>query len=219
MNTSGVSNFMYRFSSGLNLRQRLFELIPNMTVKNSKKCSNLGAILSRPDVNRGLMGATALMTQPFIDYYNPRVDKETASASTCRTCAKIIAGTTVGMGVRNLCYNAIKAFTTEKQNVPEWRRWLMPSNTTIQKLRKLNVDWLKNYKNTLATTLGLGAMLITNVALDVPLTNLLSKTFLKWRNGKNGNAQNTATQQTPIQNNQIIQQKMNINSTERTAKS
>lgn len=215
MNTSGVSNLMYRFSSGLNLRQRLFKLIPNMTVKDSNKCSNLGAILSRPDVNRGIMGATALMTQPFIDYYNPKVDKETASTSTCRTCAKIIAGTTVGMGVRNLCYNAIKAFTTDSPNAPEWRRWLMPSQKIERYISKRNVDWLKNYKNTLATTLGLAAMLITNVALDVPLTNFLSKTFLKWRKGKNENVQNTIAQQTPVQNNQVIQQK----STERIAKS
>ena len=91
----------------------------------------------------------------------------------------------------------------------------MPSQKIERYISKRNVDWLKNYKNTLATTLGLAAMLITNVALDVPLTNFLSKTFLKWRKGKNENASNTITQQTPVQNNKVIQQK----STERIAKS
>lgn len=217
MNTSGVSKFMYRFSSGLNLRKRLFELIPNMTVKNSQRCSDIGVIISRPDVNRGIMGATALLTQPFIDYYNPKVDKETAGVSTCRTGAKIIAGTTVGMGVRNLCYNAIKAFTSTNPSSQPWRRWLMPSQKIERYISKRNVDWFKNYKNTLATTLGLAAMLVTNLALDVPLTNFLSKTFLKLRKNHIEKKNNSMNTQTTITNNQNTS--TTNNTTERTTKS
>ena len=197
MNIRGVSKNAYSSFTGLNIRRRMFELLPKITIKDPTKCNDWGTIISRPDVNRGIMGATALLTQPFIDYHNHKVDNDTAAVSTCRTIGKIVAGTTVGVGVRSACYYLIKACTSTEQNAPNWKKWLMPSQKMERYISRRNIDWFKNYKNTLATTLGLAAMLITNVALDVPLTNWITKKLI---NIKNNRAQQPAQQQPAVPN-------------------
>jgi hypothetical protein len=154
-------------------------MIPKVTVDDPTRVNKLGTIISRPDVNRAIMGATAILTQPAIDYNNRKVDKATATVSTYRTIGKVIAGTTVGCGVRSACYYLTKACTSQSPNASKWRKWLMPSENTQRTLAKRNKDWFKNYNNTLATLLGLGAMLFTNVALDVPLTNAITKLLIK----------------------------------------
>lgn len=196
MNTSIVQNRVCKSITGMGIRRRLFDLIPNMTVNGGSKVNNWGVILSRPDVNRGIMGVTALLTQPYIDYHNHKVDQETASVATCRTIAKIIAGTTVGCAVRSACYYLVNACTSASPKAPKWKRWLMPNPNVERYIRRRNVDWFKNYKNTLATIIGLSAMLFTNVLLDVPLTTYLSKKLLKKHEEKNNNQ----TQKTEITN-------------------
>lgn len=186
MNICGVSKIMNKSWTGLNIRRRIFDLIPNITIKDPAKMNHWGTIISRPDVNRGIMGATALLTQPYIDYHNHKVDHETAAVSTCRTIGKIVAGTAVGCLVRSGCYYLTKACTTVEENAPKWKQWLMPSPKIQKILAKRNNDWFKNYNNTLATLLGLGAMLITNVLLDVPLTNLITKQLISRRPQNNG---------------------------------
>lgn len=212
MNTSIVQNRVCQSITGMNVRRRLFDLIPNMTLKGGSKINNWGVILSRPDVNRGIMGVTALLTQPYIDYHNHKVDNETATVSTCRTIGKIIAGTTVGCAVRSACYYLVDACTSTSPRAPGWKRWLMPTPKEERYIRSRNIDWFKNYKNTLATILGLSAMLITNVALDVPLTTFITNKLLKHVKNKNNNTGentnpiiNSPTNQTstptkPIQN-------------------
>lgn len=184
MNTSIVPKSVCQSITGMNVRRRLFDLIPNMTLKGGSKINNWGVILSRPDVNRAIMGATALLTQPYIDYHNHKVDNETATVSTCRTIGKIIAGTTVGCAVRSACYYLVDACTSTSPRAPRWKRFLMPNPKVERYIRTRNLDWFKNYKNTLATILGLSAMLFTNVLLDVPLTTFITNKLLKYTKNK-----------------------------------
>lgn len=176
MNIHSITKSATSHLSGI--RNRLFDLIPNTTVNTPEKFNKMGVVLSRPDVNRLIMGATALLTQPLIDYYNPNVDEDTAKTSTCRTIGKIVAGTAVGCGVRSLCFYTTKLLTSGGENGPAWRKWLLPSNAIVRYLNKRHGGWLKKYNNTISTLLGLVAMLFTNVALDVPLTNKISKALM-----------------------------------------
>lgn len=184
MNVNGISKSITPMYQGLGIKRRLFEMIPNMLVKDSPMLNNFGNIINRPDVNRGIMGVTALLTQPFIDKHNPDVDKETAETSMCRTTGKIIAGTTVGCIVRAGVYYLINACTSLDANAPKWKKRLMPSERMQRAISHHNIDWFKSYKNVLATSLGLAAMLVTNVAFDVPLTSLIIKKLLSWRKSK-----------------------------------
>jgi hypothetical protein len=179
MNIRSVSNFVYKNASASNLKRRLFDLIPNMTIKNEEFACKIGRIISRPDVGRAIMGATALCTQPFIDYYNPDVDRDTAKVSTARTLGKIIAGTAVGIGVRSLCYYGTQFFTSLKPNAPWWRKLLLPSESVVRYMNRKSTDWVKNYNSALASMIGVGLFLFTNVLLDVPLTNVISKKAMK----------------------------------------
>ena len=175
MNIRGISKLA---SSGTTskLGRRLFDALPNITVNKEELLCNIGRVISRPDVGRGIMGATAILTQPFIDYYNPKVDRETAKVSTSRTIGKIIAGTTVGCCVRSLCYYGTRALTCLKPDAHWVRKILLPPATVVSYLnRRFGADWIKNYNSALATLIGLGVMLFTNVLLDVPFTNYISK--------------------------------------------
>ena len=98
------------------IMQKIIDAVPKTTAKESAKkleqWKKIDDVISRPAENRGILGATALLTQPAIDYYNHRVDKETRTVSRNRTIAKIIAGTGVGMFVvRGPIYKAIVNMT------------------------------------------------------------------------------------------------------------
>lgn len=183
MNINGISKSITPALHGFGIKRRLFEMIPNMLVKDSPFLNNFGNIINRPDVNRGILGVTALLTQPYIDKHNPGVDKETAETSMCRTIGKIIAGTAVGCIVRAGVYCLINSCTKLNGNT-SWQRLLLPSRRMQQIVAQHNQDWIKNYKNVLATALGLAAMLVTNVACDVPLTSFISKKLMDWRKSK-----------------------------------
>jgi len=176
MNTSTILKPLNKLWDGVG--RRVFVCIPNTTVNTPEICNKIGVFLSRPDVNRGVMGATAILTQPLIDYYNPDVDEETAKTSTCRTIGKIIAGTMVGCAVRFLCYQGTKGLTSLDLAAPDWRKVLLPSKKIVSYLNSKYPDWILTYRNGLANFVGLAAMLFTNVLLDVPLTNKITKKLL-----------------------------------------
>ena len=178
MNISHVIKSPFTPAALSKFREGLFERLPNITVNREAFFCNLGRVISRPDVGRGILGATAILTQPLIDYYNPKVDRDTAEVSTCRTIGKILAGTAVGVGVRSACYYGIKALTSLKPDATAIRKLLLPSDSIVQHLNIRNADWIKNYRSYLASIIGLVVMLGTNVLLDVPLTNLISKKLL-----------------------------------------
>ena len=109
--------------------------------------------------NRLILGASALMSQPFIDAANKDVDSETRRISVCRTVAKIIAGTATG-------YTKLK----EGAKFNKLRTCLLPA-------LKYTADELSQYKNALGTLLALGVMVFTNFLIDAPLTKFLTNVF------------------------------------------
>ncbi len=121
--------------------------------------------------NRLILGISALASQPFIDFYNKNVDEKTRKYSVCKTIAKIIVGTTVGVIVRAL---AIKysAQLLKTVDVSE----LVPNVLRKPENRKI-------LQNTIGDILGLGVCLFSNFLIDAPLTkvgtNLLTKKFIK----------------------------------------
>ena len=161
--------------------QVFLDMSPNHTSKDNRETikhwDNTAKWISNPMWNRGIMGATALLTQPSIDYYNHRVDDETRTVSRNRTIAKIIAGTLVGMFVvRGPVYKAVEKMT-DTVGKKKYSQALLPKKF-IQELKK-NKDALTNYRATIAMFLALLAMCVTNFVLDAPLTIMLTNILNK----------------------------------------
>lgn len=121
--------------------------------------------------NRLILGVSAIASQPFIDYFNKNVDEKTRKYSVCKTIAKIIVGTTVGVIVRALAikYSAryIKSVDVSK---------IMPDALRNPNSRKI-------LQKTIGDVLGLGVCIFTNFLIDAPLTkigtNFLAKKYIK----------------------------------------
>lgn len=173
--------------------QKLLDMSPTHTSKDDretiKKWNNTKDWVSHPMWNRGIMGATALLTQPSIDYYNHRVDDETRVVSRNRTIAKIIAGTLVGMFVVRGPVHKIVEKMTDITGKKKYSQWLLPKKY-IQQLKN-NKASLTNYKFTLAMLMALLAMCITNFALDAPFTIILTNIFNE-KSGVGKQNENTA---------------------------
>ncbi len=172
------------------VKQKVLDLFPSATIKDSekqiKKAKKFNEILSKPAENRLIVGGTALLTQPAIDYYNHRVDEETRTISRNRTIAKILAGTAVGVLVRGWCYNIVNKMT-DTNSSSKYSKYLIPEKFA-EKLK--NAEYLKNHKSALATCIALGIMSITNFILDAPLTtfltNLMNSRYLADKKAKGG---------------------------------
>ncbi len=158
--------------------QRVVNAIPKMTVssaKANKAISWIGETFTSPH-NRFILGATALMTQPFIDLHNKKVDEETRKVSAARTVAKIIAGTVTGVIIRAACIKSINAFTKLPHEIT--------ADMKFKGLRKLFtpspgiIEDLKQYKDSLGTILSVGIMVFTNFLIDAPLTKYLTNKFI-----------------------------------------
>ena len=154
--------------------------MPTVTVRGeraNKIITWIGKNISSPE-NRLILGVTALMSQPFIDLYNRKVDEETRKVSACRTIAKIIAGTLTGVLVRKGCIKAIDAFSKLPSELvagtkfPRLRTLFTPDSAIAGVLKDLT-----HHKNALGTFLSLFVMTITNFAIDAPLTKFLTNKF------------------------------------------
>ncbi len=126
--------------------------------------------------NRLILGASALMTQPFIDAANKDVDDETRRYSICRTVAKIIAGTFTGYTIRKLCIKSIDAFTKLPTEIKPEMRFKNLRSCLLPTI-KATAEELAQYKNTLGTLMALGVMMFTNFLIDAPLTKWLTNLF------------------------------------------
>lgn len=165
------------------LKQKTLDKLPNCTFNDKgkvKSWNEIDGILSHPAENRLIMGATALLTQPAIDYYNHKVDEETREVSKNRTLAKIIAGTTVGILVRGSSYELVKRMTDVKGKgkgnpKSKYSRALLPTKFYRELAKKPQL--LKNYRNALSTSLAILAMCVTNFVIDAPLTVFLTNYF------------------------------------------
>ena len=166
------------------VEQKILDMIPNSTSKESPKSKDkwdkTSHFIGHPMWNRGIMGVSALLTQPAIDYYNHRVDDETRTVSRNRTIAKILAGTLVGMFVvRGPVHKAVTKMTNVN-GTSKWSQKLLPKKY-IEMLRN-NKNALNNYCSCVAMAFILGINCITNFVLDAPLTVFLTNYFNKKSN-------------------------------------
>lgn len=123
--------------------------------------------------NRLILGVTALMSQPFIDFYNRDIDDETRKVAVCRTVAKIIAGTLTGFTVRKGTIGLIKACSQKPDlNVAKWKTFFTPND-----IKDVDSEAFKQYQNALGTFVSLGVMMFTNFLIDAPLTKFLTNKF------------------------------------------
>lgn len=182
MSIGSISNSISQIPRKIN--QGIVNIVPKMTISNEKTLNGLkwvGEKVSSPE-NRLILGVTALMSQPFIDLNNKKVDEDTRKVSAARTVAKIIAGTTTGVLIRSGCIHAIDAFTklpteiTPDMKFKNLRTLFTPSAGILKDLNQ--------YKKSLGTILSLGVMVVTNFLLDAPLTKFLTNKFVDRINSK-----------------------------------
>ncbi len=171
VSVSSINNIISTASSGLkkpNVFKRLYNKLPNWEVTSDKLLThveNFGKKCTSAH-QRGILGATALLTQPFIDARNKDVDEKTRKYSVARTIAKIIAGTLTGVAIR---YGCIKAMN--------WKPFL-PS-----RWQSLTKDVQDQYKNAMGTIVSLVVMLFTNFLIDAPLTKFLTNVMTQNQKG------------------------------------
>lgn len=160
------------------IKQKIIDAVPQATIKDGAKrierWKTVDEKISKPAENRLIMGATALVTQPVIDYNNHKVDEETRRVSRNRTIAKILAGTGVGIVVRGSCYKLVNKMT-DINGKGKYSKALIPKSY-IGKFSK-TVKFLRNYKSALSTGMAILAMCVTNFAIDAPLTVYLTNKF------------------------------------------
>lgn len=182
MSIGSISNSISQIPRKIN--QGIVNIVPEVTISNEKTLKGLkwvGEKVSSPE-NRLILGVTALMSQPFIDLNNKKVDEDTRKVSAARTVAKIIAGTTTGVLIRSGCIHAIDAFTklpteiTPDMKFKKLRTLFTPSAGILKDLNQ--------YKKSLGTILSLGVMVVTNFLLDAPLTKFLTNKFVDRINSK-----------------------------------
>lgn len=159
------------------LKQKGLDLIPGAVYSNDKVLNgikNTGEKISSAE-QRLILGASALMSQPFIDWNNKNVDEKTRKVSVARTVAKIIAGTFTGYFIRKGCIKAIKAFSQMPgPNVPKWKTIFTPKNA-----KDNTSEAFMQYRNAMGTVVALVVMMFTNFLIDAPLTKFLTNTFIK----------------------------------------
>lgn len=151
-----------------------------ITITNPKTLNSIewiGKNLSSAE-NRLILGASALLSQPFIDAANKDVDAETRRYSIARTIAKIIAGTVTGYSIRKLCIKSIDAFTTLPEKIKPEMKFKKLRSSLLPSM-KTTADEMAQYKNTLGTLAALGVMVFTNFMIDAPLTKFLTNVFTK----------------------------------------
>lgn len=167
------------------IKQKILDVAPKCTFADGEKALKRWARfddrMSKPAENRAVMGGTAILLQPAIDASNKRVDSETRQISICRTLAKIIAGTCVGMLVRGSAYTVVSNMTKPESN-KKYAKSLLPKKY-IEELSKVT-KFMNNYRSALSTGLAIAAMFITNFALDAPLTVFLTNRFAEAANLK-----------------------------------
>lgn len=199
MNTNSVNNNYNVSMQGKNLDcikkqcrrvgQWFLDMSPSHTTNDKPnspdKWNKINNICSNPMWNRGIMGVTALATQPAIDYYNHRVDDETRTVSRNRTISKILAGTLVGMFVvRGPIYKLVEKMTDLKGN-KSYSKMLIPKDYLKEMAEHEN--YVKNYRSAIAMALALVAMSVTNFVLDAPLTTFFTN-YLNKKSGIKNNA-------------------------------
>lgn len=180
-NSNLYQNFQKQAKS---FEQSFYDAIPNFEFKNKKTIDTIDKIGQKVSSaeNRLILGATALMSQPFIDLNNKGVDKDTRKVSVARTIAKIIAGTLTGYTIRKGCIVLIKSSSKLESSVDKlgkkiklnkFNTFFSPKGVKSDKTEAYN-----QYQNALGTIVALVVMMFTNFAIDAPLTKFLTNKFV-----------------------------------------
>lgn len=146
--------------------------------KSNKVIAWIGKNISSPQ-NRFILGASALMSQPFIDLNNKKVDEDTRKISAARTVAKILAGTLTGVIIRSACIHGINSLTklpseiSKTTKFPKLKTLFTPDAALVKAIGTLD-----QYKKALGTIVSLFVMVITNFVIDAPLTKFLTNKFI-----------------------------------------
>ena len=159
--------------------QKIIDVVPEHTFQESArkmdKINKIDNYISKPMQNRCIMGVSALLTQPFIDYSNPKVDKETRKMAFFNRCAVILAGMGVGMFlVRGPVYKGVEKMT-QINGESKFSKALLPKKY-LKEISE-NEQFLKNYRSSLAMGISLVLMSITNFVCDAPATIFLTNLF------------------------------------------
>lgn len=163
---------------------KIFDYIPKITLGNGdpERWNKIADWISRPAPNRAIMGATALVSQPTIDYFNKNIDEEARAISVRRTLAKVGVGMGVGVVVRQACFDIVKACSSPEGN-KRYSKCLIPRSKLAG--LKEGCNYLKNYRIFASTFLSLIVMgLGTNFLIDAPLTILATNKMLAHREKK-----------------------------------
>lgn len=167
-------------------------IISNNFVKKTLEVA--GKCLHSPE-QRLILGATALMTQPAIDMKNENIDEKTRMTSVARTMAKIVVGTLVGVLIRAGGIALVSAFSKHIPIykdaarsivigiIPDGKRgFLVPRFMKKPFMETPTVEFNKDYvryKKAFGTLIATAVMVVTNFAVDAPLTKWLTNVFSK----------------------------------------
>lgn len=161
----------------IRITDKIVEKIPVKKFKgglDEKFINWFGEHVSTPQ-NRVIIGATALLSQPWIDLNNKEVDEKTRKVSCARTVAKIISGTLTGFAVRAGLIKLVREFS-KQGDVGEKliKKFFTPSNA------KENLPYAyRQYQNAMGMLLAIVGLLVTNFIVDAPLTNFLTNLLTK----------------------------------------
>lgn len=165
-------------------QQRVLDLFPSKVCINTKKVNfikSTGKNISSAE-QRLILGASALLSQPFIDGHNKNVDEKTRKVSVARTIAKIIAGTTTGFLIRKGCIKGIEALSQpNKTGIPIYKKIFTPLG-----IKDTTTDAFMQYRNAIGTVVALIVMMFTNFLIDAPLTRYLTNLFIMKQEDKDG---------------------------------
>ena len=182
---SSLKPYSFRINSYCQrVAQKIINRVPSVVVSSDRAINNIkwiGKHISSPQ-NRLILGASALLSQPFIDLNNKRVDEDTRKTSALRTLAKIIAGTTTGYLVRYGTIKVIESMTKipkKGSNSKPWETFFTPDRTRVA------YKSLRQYKLAIGSLMALGVMVFTNFLIDAPLTKLLTNKFIALYGSKN----------------------------------
>lgn len=160
----------------MNVTEKIVNIIPAKKFdgqKTEKVLNWFGKYVS-PTENRLLIGVSALASQPFIDLYNDKVDEKTRLVSCARTIAKTVSGTIVGVAVRlgltKLTQKYSKLGNVDKKIFKFFTPSIAPEKMTYT---------YRQYQNAMGMLLAVGALLVTNFAIDAPLTTFLTNKLTK----------------------------------------
>lgn len=181
-NNTNTSTCRGVISAYQNIKSKALDLIPNAEYTSDKVINNIkktGEKISSAE-QRLILGASALMSQPFIDARNKSVDEKTRRVSVARTIAKIIAGTLTGYFIRKGCIMGIKAFSKiPGEGVSSSRSIFTPKG-----IKDNTTDAFMQYRNAIGTVAALVVMMFTNFLIDAPLTKFLTNTLVKKQEDK-----------------------------------